>query len=189
MDRLRLRLRLRQLRERWHARSHPTAPPKSHGPPKQRGGLDQALSLTGAVEAITSGRIRTELLQHAFSTVPYRVFWKDLDCVYRGCNHNFLEEIGARSVDEVVGKTDYDMPWRSIAHDCQADDREVLDAGLPKLQYEVCIPGGQGTPQWLLVSKVPILDHGRTVGVLGSFDNITARKADEDERDALRLHL
>jgi len=147
--------------------------------------------LTGALEgsAISSGKIRTELLEHAFSTVPYRVFWKDLDCVYRGCNHNFLEEIGAHDFAAVVGKTDYDMPWRSIAHDCQADDREVLDSGLPKLQYEVCIPGGQGTPQWLLVSKVPILDRGRTVGVLGSFDNITARKAAEAERDALRLHL
>lgn len=194
MDRVRLRLRLRQLLDRWHAWQHPTAtsgPNESHGPPRQRGGLADVLRLTGALEgsSITSGKIRTELLQHAFSTVPYRVFWKDLDCVYRGCNHNFLEEIGARSVDDVVGKTDYDMPWSSIAHDCQADDREVLDSGLPKLQYEVSIPGGQGTPQWLLVSKVPIVDRGRTVGVLGSFDNITARKAAEDERDALRLHL
>ena len=190
----RLRLRLRQLLDHWHARPYakPSARPHpSHGPPKQRGRFDEVLRLTGALEgsAISSRKIRTELLEHAFSTVPYRVFWKDLDCVYRGCNHNFLEEIGADAFDAVVGKTDYDMPWRSIAHDCQADDREVLDSGLPKLQYEVCIPGGQGTPQWLLVSKVPILDRGRIVGVLGSFDNITARKAAEAERDALRLHL
>jgi len=190
----RLRLRLRQLFARWRAWPQPqprSSPPKSHGPPKQRGGFDEVLRLTGALEgaSITSGKIRTELLDHAFSTVPYRVFWKDVDCVYRGCNHNFLEEVGARSLDDVVGKTDYDMPWRTIAHDCQADDHEVLDSGLPKLQYEVCIPSGHGTPQWLLVSKVPILDRGRTVGVLGSFDNITARKAAEEERDALRLHL
>jgi len=192
MDRLRLRLR-QLLLDRWHAWHDQSPSPdlqKSHGPPKQRGKLDEVLRLTGALEgAITSGKIRTELLQHAFSTVPYRVFWKDVNCVYRGCNHNFLEDVGARSLDEVVGKTDYDMPWQSIARDCQADDHEVLDSGLPKLQYEVRIPGDQGTSQWLLVSKVPILDRGRTVGVLGSFDNITARKAAEEERDALRLHL
>lgn len=194
MDRLRLRLGLRQLRERWHAWSHPSAAdgaPKCHDAPEQRGGLHEALNLIGALGGggIAPGKIRTELLQHAFSAMPYRVFWKDQDSVYRGCNHNFLEEIGARSVNDVVGKSDFDMPWSSIAHDCQANDREVLDSGIAKLQYEVCVPGSQGKQQWLLVSKVPIFDRGRTVGVLGSFDNITARKAAEEERDALRLHL
>ncbi|HEY6728290.1 MAG TPA: response regulator [Polyangiaceae bacterium] len=194
MDRVRLRLRLRQLLDRWHTWQRPTpaaSPDSRHGRTQQRGALAELLRPTGALEGGSTrcGKLRADLLQQAFSTVPYRVFWKDVDCVYRGCNHNFLEEVGARSADDVVGKTDYDMPWSSIATQCRADDREVLDSGLPKLQYEVCVPGEQGAPQWLLMSKVPILDRGRSVGVLGSFDDITRRKAAEDERDALRLHL
>jgi signal transduction histidine kinase/CheY-like chemotaxis protein len=81
------------------------------------------------------------------------------------------------------------MPWRSIAHDCQEDDREVLASGRPKFQYEVCIEGAEGDLRWLLVSKVPIHDHGRTIGVLGTYDNVTARKLAEQERDALRVYL
>lgn len=173
--RVRLRLRLRQLLDRWRA-----GRPPSFGANRYE---------KSAPIRVSSDGLRTELVQDALSKLPQRVYWKDLDCVYRGCNHKFLEAIGARSVTDVIGKTDYDMPWRSLADVCQADDREVLHTGHPKVHYELCLPRDQGPAQWFLMSKVPIVDGGRTVGLLGSFDDISARKAVEDERDASRLHL
>lgn len=164
---------------------------RSHGVPQQMGSLADVLRLTHTRDGLASnsGEIRAELLEHAFSTVPYRVFWKDANSVYLGCNQNFLKDIGASAIGEVVGKTDFDMPWKSIGQECQADDREVLDSGIPKFQYEVQIEGADGDLRWLLVSKVPIRDRGRVIGVLGSYDNITSRKLAEQERDTLRGYL
>ena len=51
------------------------------------------------------------------------------------------------------------------------------------------IAGADGELRWLLVSKVPIRDRCRIVGVLGTYDNITVRKLAEEERDSLRLYL
>jgi PAS domain-containing protein len=53
----------------------------------------------------------TELLQKVLDTIPQSVFWKDRDSVYLGCNHLFAELAGLKSSTEIVGLTDFDLPW------------------------------------------------------------------------------
>src|SRR5690606_30275855 len=74
--RVRLRLRLRQLLDRWRA-----GRPPSFGANRYE---------KSAPIRVSSDGLRTELVQDALSKLPQRVYWKDLDCVYRGCNHKFL---------------------------------------------------------------------------------------------------
>lgn len=164
---------------------------RSHGRPSEIGNFTDVLRLVYATDGLanTTGEIRAELLEHAFSTVPYRVFWKDAESVYQGCNRNFLKDVGLPALDALVGKTDFDMPWAGIGHECQQDDRDVLESGRPKFQYEVCIAGPDGSKSWILVSKVPIRDQDQIIGVLGTYDNITSRKMAEEERDLLRIYL
>ena len=52
-----------------------------------------------------------ERLQIVLDTIPAGVFWKDRDSVYLGANRAWLEAAGLNSSQEVVGKTDYDLPW------------------------------------------------------------------------------
>ena len=47
---------------------------------------------------------------------PGHVYWKDLNGVYQGCNDNAAKYVGLNSRNEIVGKTDYDLPvWRGQA--------------------------------------------------------------------------
>ena len=52
-----------------------------------------------------------ERLQIVLDTIPAAVFWKDSDSVYVGANRAWLVAAGLTSSQEVVGKTDYDLPW------------------------------------------------------------------------------
>ena len=70
-----------------------------------------------------------ELLPLIMNNIPQAVFWKDRNLVYLGCNRAFAEDTGFSSPEEVIGKTDFDMPWKEQAELYRADDRLVMESG------------------------------------------------------------
>ncbi len=118
-----------------------------------------------------------QMVQTVLNTIPVRVFWKNRDLEYTGCNRLFAQDAGLQSPDEVVGKTDYDLAWKAFAERYRADDRKVIDAGMLKLGYEEPLETEDGRTTWLRTSKVPFRDqNGNVIGVLGSYEDITERK-------------
>src|SRR5512139_1730647 len=77
-----------------------------------------------------------QLLPLIMNNIPQAVFWKDRDLVYLGCNQAFADDAGFSSPEDIVGKTDFDMPWKDQAELYRADDRLVLESGESKLNYE-----------------------------------------------------
>jgi PAS domain S-box-containing protein len=55
------------------------------------------------------------MLQTVLDSIPSAVFWKDRDSIYLGGNRTWLEALGLKSSEEVVGKSDYDLPWQKKA--------------------------------------------------------------------------
>lgn len=117
------------------------------------------------------------LLQTIINTIPMRIFWKDKDCRYLGCNPVLALDAGEARPEDMIGKTDYQLGWKAQADLYRADDREVMASGVPKLSYEE--PGTTPTGQsvWLRTSKVPLHDEeNQTIGVLGLYEDITEHK-------------
>jgi PAS domain-containing protein len=52
-----------------------------------------------------------EVQQLFLDNMPQGVFWKDRDRVYLGCNQLFATMGGLDRPSEVIGLTDYDLPW------------------------------------------------------------------------------
>lgn len=122
-----------------------------------------------------------KMLQSVLDNIPVRVFWKDMNSIYTGCNSPFALEAGFLMPDEVVGKTDYDMPWTEDAETYQAADRMVISTGKPILGQEQPKRMPDGTNIWSRVSKVPLFDiEGRIKGVLGTYEDITAHRQAEE---------
>ncbi len=133
---------------------------------------------------------QTELLQSVIEHAPIRVFWKDGDSRYLGCNTLFAGDAGFDRPDELIGKTDFDMAWRDQAARYRADDRAVMASGTPKLDFDEPQTTPDGGTLWLRTSKVPLLGTDRRViGVLGIYDDVTQRKRDADELERHREHL
>ncbi|MFP4834583.1 hypothetical protein, partial [Paraburkholderia sp. BR10879] len=42
-----------------------------------------------------------------------RIFWKDAQSRYLGCNMTFARDAGLAYPEQIIGKSDDDLPWRS----------------------------------------------------------------------------
>ena len=97
----------------------------------------------------------SDLLQNVLDTIPIVVFWKDLNCVYVGANLEFAQKAGFNTVEELVGKTDFDCAWIEEAELYRKDDMEVMTSGIPRILYEEPQTRPDGTKLWLRTSKIP----------------------------------
>jgi PAS domain S-box-containing protein len=122
------------------------------------------------------------LLHEILKQLPVRVFWKDTELRYLGCNAMFARDAGFSSPEDVIGKDDFQMAWREQAELYRADDKRVMTLGQPKLNYDEPQTTADGSMIWLRTSKVPIRDDkGNVIGILGIYEDITARKQSEVE--------
>jgi PAS domain S-box-containing protein len=143
-------------------------------------------------------RLRTEaalresrrMLEMVLDTIPVRVFWKDRDSRYLGCNRSFAQDAGFSSPTELIGRDDYQMGWVEQAAMYRFDDQAVMETGCGKLGYEEPQTQSDGKRIWLRTSKVPLRDpDGKIRGVLGTYEDITDKKLAEEEIRALNAEL
>ncbi len=140
-----------------------------------------------AAEAL---RMSQHFIEGIINTIPARVFWKDRNLVYLGCNKAFARDAGFSDSREIVGKTDYEMVWHDQADLYRSDDRHVIESGRPLLNQEELQATPEGTLITLLTSKVPMRDsEGEIVGILGSYMDITANKRMEAARVLLETAI
>jgi two-component system aerobic respiration control sensor histidine kinase ArcB len=126
--------------------------------------------------------------EHRFLTdliniLPHCVFWKDMNSVFLGCNQQFATAAGLKSPSQIVGKTDYDLPWEKYQSDIyRADDQAVMQTKIPKINIEEPLTLSNGEKIVLLTSKVPLLNRKReSIGVLAMYIDITHLKNKEEE--------
>ena len=143
--------------------------------------LSISRDITQRKEAEKSARESRQILEAVLNTIPVRVFWKDKKSVFLGCNLPFARDAGFGSPEEVIGRDDYAMGWTDEAACFQADDLAVIESGIAKIQYEESLTTRSGKKIRLLTSKVPLKDaSANIIGVLGTYLDITERKAAED---------
>ncbi|GJM26727.1 MAG: histidine kinase [Phycisphaerae bacterium] len=117
------------------------------------------------------------MFSDVLDTIPVRVFWKDLDGVFLGCNQLFAQDAGESRPDDIIGKTDKCMPWSEQADLYRSDDSRVIASGKPKINYEEPQTTPEGKRIWLRTSKIPLRNsRGEVYGVLGTYEDITLQK-------------
>ena len=118
-----------------------------------------------------------QLLQIVIDSIPQRVFWKDRNFVYLGCNRSFARDAGLDDPSQIVGKNDFELAWKATAHLYVADDRLVMESNTPKIDIEEPMTFTDGRTIWLRTNKVPLRDEsGAVFGVLGTYEDITAQR-------------
>lgn len=117
------------------------------------------------------------ILRSIIDTVPVRIFWKDKDSIYLGCNKLFAQDAGYQNVSDIIGKSDFELPWKSEAQGYVDDDREVLTTGKDKLSYEEQQTHTDGSQIWTNTSKTLLKSKDdSTIGVLGTYIDVTDQK-------------
>uniref|UniRef100_B8HWB5 histidine kinase n=1 Tax=Cyanothece sp. (strain PCC 7425 / ATCC 29141) TaxID=395961 RepID=B8HWB5_CYAP4 len=168
----------------------------NYGKVVERDQFGQPLRMVGLIQDITD-RKQTEqdlqesrnMLRLVLDTIPQRVFWKDWQSRFLGCNSAFANDY-CLTIEEIIGKTDLELPWAAWADLYQADDARVMQTRTPKLNYEEPTCNMRGEPIWIRTSKIPLTNsQGEVIGILGCYDDITELKFAEQQLQSERLRL
>lgn len=131
--------------------------------------------------------------QTILDTMPHCVFWKDINAVYLGCNQRWATVVGISNPEQIVGKTDRELPWFAEEVESYHDrDHQVMQSGQPELHVLTTRRKITGEQLWFDASRVPLRDQsGTVIGVLCTFEDITERKqaAEKLNRSAELLQL
>jgi len=153
--------------------------------------------LQATVRDITERKRAEETLRESrnitariIDAIPVRVFWKDKDLVFQGCNRAFAQDAGFGDQRDIIGKDDRHMAWAAQADAYRTDDLSVMGSGEAKLLIEEPQTTPEGKTITLLTSKVPLLDSkGQVCGILGAYMDITDRKQAEKNAANLQKQL
>ncbi len=153
--------------------------------------LDLLARMTRVITKLGADRNRAMASQArqaiVFDMIPQSVFWKDVEGRYLGCNAAFARAAGLARPEDIVGRTDFDLPWpRKEAEAYRADDLEVISGNRPRLHRVEPLQQADGSRLVVDTCKIPLVDASRRVGgVVGIYEDITERVlADETLRDS-----
>ncbi len=119
-----------------------------------------------------------ELMENVLKTVPVRIFWKDLAGKYLGANQLFLADAQLESQQQLIGKTDYDLPWQDDQGDYYFQtDMAIIESGQSTLTQQESYVDEDGSEKTWLVSRMPLKNgQQQIVGMLGTYEDITERR-------------
>lgn len=127
----------------------------------------------------------SQSLYHSLVEVsPLSICRKDLEGRFTFANRRFLE-VSQIKLEDLIGKTDFDLHPSELAEKYRSDDRAVLDSGQVQelIEERAVLDGEYAIVQSI---KAPVYDGtGKINGIQISFWDITARKrAEENLRES-----
>jgi PAS domain S-box-containing protein len=119
-----------------------------------------------------------ERLQDIVDNTTAVVFVKDLELRYLLVNYEYERRYQVRR-HQIRGKTDFDIHPDEVAEALRANDRQVIEAGVP-IQFEEVVPSEEGD-RYYISAKFPLRDRtGKPYAVCGTATDITALKQAEE---------
>ena len=116
------------------------------------------------------------MLRTLIDNIPDTIYVKDEQCKKLISNKADLNLFGLK-IEDVIGKTDFELLPKDVAERCYKDDMDVIKNKKQVLNREEKIINLKGETEWLLTTKVPLIDaQGETIGLVGIGHNITKRK-------------
>ncbi len=130
------------------------------------------------------------LLSTLIDNLPDYIFVKDVNSCLILDNIAHRRLLGATTLEEVVGKTDFDFFPTELAAPYIADEERIIRSGEPMINREEPVVDKDGHQRWLLTTKVPIHDQqGVITGIVGINRDITLQKQNEAETNRQKQYF
>jgi PAS domain S-box-containing protein len=131
------------------------------------------------------------LLKLLVDNLPDDIFIIDNAGHYTMVNSAWLAQLGFSSDEGVLGRTVFDFFDAAMATRFDAENRRVIDTGIGLYNQNRPIRKPDGSPRWILTSKIPMRDaRGQIVGIIGINRDVTelnnALDTLQQERNLLR---
>ena len=134
-------------------------------------------------------RIQREKYRAVVDSITARVWYFDMEGRVHRVNSTVVRDLGVRA-EAIIGKTVYEVLSFDQAKKIEADNREIIGSGKPKLgtieEYALSV----GAKGWAQCDKIPYYDKkGEIAGVITFAYDITERKRTEDALLTSQLKL
>lgn len=137
--------------------------------------------VTEASRTVANERIT---LQTLVDWVPDNLWVKDVDSRFVIANRATARRMG-RSLEELIGKSDWELVDPDLAAGFFADEQRVIETGRPMIDKEEYIVDDSGQKTWILTSKIPLRnDEDRIIGLVGISRDISDRRRADILRDS-----
>lgn len=117
----------------------------------------------------------TNLIRMLMDSIKDIIYVKDLKLKYLIVNNAFKEHLGLKKEFKVQGKKDVDFFPKHESDRNYRNERIVIETGQASLNREQFIIGSK-QKKIGLVSRYPIFEHGRIIGILTKIVDITKEK-------------
>ena len=130
------------------------------------------------------------MLRSVIASLPDLIYVKDTQSRFLLANQGTAEVMGAKSGDELVGKTDFEYYPRELADGFYRDEQKIIETGQPLVSQDEHVREADGRTRFILTTKVPLRnDIGTVVGIVGIGRNVTSLKETEAELKRARENL
>ena len=127
-------------------------------------------------------REERNLLRTLIDNIPDRIYVMDVQGRKTLSNIADWKAAGGKTMEDVIGKTDFDIYPPELADEYWKLDQAVLDSGQPVINYEEPGLDADGNFVSILTSKIPLRDdEGNMIGLVGIGRDITERKRTEEK--------
>ncbi len=114
------------------------------------------------------------LLRTLIDNIPDFIYIKDSESRFITANKRVIDVMSAKSIDNLIGKTDYDFYPKDMADIFYNDERTVISTGKPVINKEERGYDEKSNERIISTSKVPYKDaDGKVIGIVGIGRDIT----------------
>jgi PAS domain S-box-containing protein len=139
---------------------------------------------TRAEEALSQER---KVLRALIDNVPDYMYVKNRESRFLVANLSVAQQMGAKTAEELLGKSDFDFYPRELATSFYADEQRVIRSGLAEINREETGLDSQGNVSQVLTTQVPLRDkNGGITGLAGIGRDITQLKKAQAEMQKAR---
>lgn len=133
--------------------------------------------------------IEINTYQTVLDLMPQRVFWKNRQSVYLGCNKAFSTDASLECPEQIIGVTDFDI-FPAQADLYRSDDANTMSTREHLINSEEPQTHKNGNTIWLRTSKRPIIsEQDKVIGLVGTYDDITQLKNIQQELHTAKTEL
>ncbi len=128
-----------------------------------------------------------KVLRALIDNVPDFMYVKDAECRFVVANLSVAKQMGAKTPEELLGKTDFDFYPREVAAPFFEDEQRVIRSGQAEVNREEKGLDINGNMSQVMTTQVPLRDkNGRVTGLVGIGRDITHLKKVQEEMQKAR---
>jgi PAS domain S-box-containing protein len=126
--------------------------------------------------------LQTSTLMAVFNSIPDHIFCKDLESRYTRCNKSMEDFFGVREA-EIIGQNDFEVLGLppEMAMTFVMDDKKIMKEMRAETFEEDVISPCRTKYMRAEITKAPLVNNGKLIGLIGISRDITKRKAIENE--------